>query len=447
MSSEFQGLGLIDPEERRRTSSTGEGKPSRRPSGAPPFRRSRSAPPGAGSRTGDPGGAGPGRLFTGLSRGGTIDDLTGVSVRRRAAVAAASAGFHLLLLLLFVGGFVPVAPEPSAAEPEEEPLLYAFEAPPLEEPEPLAALVEPPPPIPAPEEVPPDAPEASEAQPAPPPPAAGLVIPEAQIAVPNTGFQNDLPFSEGEDEEFYVDHEMGDELSARDDTSGSVDEAAPEPLAEIPVVEEAGEAGVAEAAEAPGEPAPEIPAFGAEEPPLRFDAEAFRRLINDPAADVRRLGNELAMREARAQAEAERRKEGAPTDIWRFLEGKRFRNPEGGLVSNRNNTLYYDDRGANLVPWISRLIAEVRRNWYIPYAASYDRGHVAIAISVLRSGDIAWLQVVVPSGVPGFDNAAVGALRGAQLLPLPDDYPGADFEIMLVFWYNEQPYDLFSTQG
>ena len=162
---------------------------------------------------------------------------------------------------------------------------------------------------------------------------------------------------------------------------------------------------------------------------------------------MRRLGDELAMREARAQAEAERRKQGAPTDIWRFLEGKRFRNPEGGLVSNRNNTLYYDDRGANLVPWISRLIAEVRRNWYIPYAASYDHGHVAIAISVLRSGDIAWLQVVVPSGVPGFDNAAVGALRGAQLLPLPDDYPGADFEIMLVFWYNEQPYDLFNTQG
>ena len=87
----------------------------------------------------------------------------------------------------------------------------------------------------------------------------------------------------------------------------------------------------------------------------------------------------------------------------------------------------------------------MRRNWYIPYAATYDRGHVAIAISVLRSGEIAWLQVVVPSGVAGFDNAAVGALRGAQLLPLPDDYPGADFEILLVFWYNERPYDLFSA--
>ncbi|MDE2972714.1 MAG: hypothetical protein OXU35_10440, partial [Acidobacteriota bacterium] len=370
MSSDFEGLGLIDPEERQAASAGGRKAP-RRPSGAPPFRRSRSGPPpGPGVRGPDPV---TGRLFTGLSRGGTLDDLTGVSVRRRAAVAAASTGFHLLLLLLFVGGLVPVAAEPDGVEPEEEPLLYAFEAPPLEEPEPLEALVEPLPPVPSPEEALPEAPEAQTAPP-PPPPAGGLVIPEAQIAVPSTGFQNDLPFSEGEDEEFYIDHEMGDELTAEDDASASADE--PELLAEIPAPDEA--------ADAPGEPAPEVPGAGAEEPRLRFDADAFRRLINDPAADVRRLGNELAMREARAQAEAERRRQGAPTDIWRFLEGKRFRNPEGGLVSNRNNTLYYDDRGANLVPWISRLIAEVRRNWYIPYAASYDRGHVAIAISVLR---------------------------------------------------------------
>ena len=432
MSSDFQGLGLLDPEERREASPPTAGKGARRSAGAPPFRRrSRSGPPetgGSGSRRSD---ARP--LLTGLSVGGTLDDLTGVSIRRRAAVAGTSAGFHLLLLLLFLGGLVPQAPSEPAAEPTEDPLLYAFEAPPLEEPQPLDAAIEPPPPALLAEET---APEAAEAQ--PPPPAAGIVIPEAQIAAPNTGFQNDLPFSEGEDEEFYVDHEMGEELAAEDDRSEAMDGAEPEFVAEIPAIEDS--------AEALAEPALQSPGSGLSEGPLQFDAEAFRRLINDPAAEVRRIGNEQAMREARAQAEEERKKQGAPTDIWRFLEGKRFRNPEGGLVSNRNNTLYYDDRGANLVPWISRLIAEVRRNWYIPYAASYDRGHVAIAISVQRSGQLAWLQVVVPSGVPGFDNAAVGALRGAQLLPLPDDYPGGDFEIMLVFWYNEQPFDLFSTQ-
>ena len=434
MSFEFQGLGLLDPEERSEASLPPGRRNAGRPSGAPPFRRrssSRSARKEAGGRGSGAHAVSP-ALLTGLSRGGTVDDLTGVSNRQRAAGAGASAGFHLLLLLLIFGGLVPAPSETALAEATEDPLLYAFEAPPLDEPEPPAALIEAVP-LP-PEESAPEAPaDVPEAAPLPPPRTAGLVIPEAQIAVPNTGFQNDLPFSEGQDEEFYIDHEMGDDLSAEAETSEVASEMEPELTAERPDPNLA------------GEDSPEPPGISGSEP-LQFDAAAFRRLIHDPAADVRRLSDEMAMREARAQAEAERRKQGAPTDIWRFLEGKRFRNPEGGLVSNRNNTLYYDDRGANLVPWIGRLIAEVRRNWYIPYAASYDRGHVAIAISVLRSGELAWLQVVVPSGVPGFDNAAVGALRGAQLLPLPDDYPGADFEIMLVFWYNEQPFDLFSTQ-
>ena len=432
MSPDFEGLGLLEPRERPKAPAgpKGGGRPSR----PPPFRRSRTAPPpGAGSRP-DPASPSSQRLFTGLSRGGTLDDLTGSSLRRRAAVAGASTAFHLLLLLLFLGGLVPVAPsEPAPAEPTEDPLLYAFEAPPLEEPDPVAPvepLPAPPPDEPAPEA----APEADESAPLPPPRTAGLVIPKAQIEAPSTGFQNDLPFSQGESDEFYTDVEMGEDPDSGAEVSETPDPADPELVAE---------------AVDPVPPSPEsLEPLGAPGPePLRFDEAAFRRLINDPAAEVRRRSEEMAMREARREAERERRREGEMTDIWRFLEGKRFRNPEGGLVSNRNNTLYYDDRGANLVPWISRLIAEVRRNWYIPYAASYDHGHVAIAISVLRSGQLQWLQVVVPSGVPGFDNAAVGALRGAQLLPLPDDYPGADFEIMLVFWYNEQPYDLFSTQG
>lgn len=435
MSFEFQELGLLDPEDRPEASSPPGRRNTGRPSGAPPFRRrssSRSASKEAGRRGSGAARAASPALLAGLSRGGTVDDLAGVSARQRAAGAAVSGAFHVLLILLIFGGLVPAPSEPALVEPTEDPLLYAFEAPPLDEPEPPEALIEAVP-IPPEEDVPEAPADVAEAAPLPPPRTAGLVIPEAQIAVPNTGFQNDLPFSEGQDEEFYIDHEMGDDLSAEADKSEAVSEVEPEVAVERQEPDFA------------GTESPEPPGMAGSEP-LQFDANAFRRLIHDPAADVRRLSDEMAMREARAQAEAERRKQGAPTDIWRFLDGKRFRNPEGGLVSNRNNTLYYDDRGANLVPWIGRLIAEVRRNWYIPYAASYDLGHVAIAISVLRSGELAWLQVVVPSGVPGFDNAAVGALRGAQLLPLPDDYPGADFEIMLVFWYNEQPYDLFSTQ-
>jgi hypothetical protein len=52
-------------------------------------------------------------------------------------------------------------------------------------------------------------------------------------------------------------------------------------------------------------------------------------------------------------------------------------------------------------------------------------------------------QKLVPSGVVGFDNIAVGAIRAADLLPLPADYPDETFDIVIVFWYNERPYDIF----
>ncbi len=427
------------------------GRKSGRGATPPPFRRRSSA-----GRT-PPRGPAPGRpLLVGLSRGGAAEAFAGRSRRREATVIGASLTAHLLLLLALLGRLIPLPdrPPPPLAEEEPEPLLYAFEAPP-EVPEAAVVPLSPPepelptelPPEPEPEPVP-----AAEA--APPPPAAALVIPKAQIGAPTTGFQNDLPFSEGDLDEFFTDREAGEDPEApadRDDAPALLafePEPAPEEEFEIP-----------EPPAVPDEPSPAAEPAAAGDAPdgaedlaallardrLRFDSDAFRERIRDPAAEVRRRAAEIAREKARVMAREEERERGEPTDIWRFLEGKRFRNPEGGLVSNRNNTLYYDDRGANLVPWITRLIAEVRRNWYIPYAASYQAGHVAIAISVLRSGALSWLQVVIPSGVPGFDNAAEGALRGAQLLPLPDDYPGEDFEIMLVFWYNERPYDLFGS--
>lgn len=428
MSSEL--LGLRPPPEETPSGGRPGGRPRR---AAPPFPRRRSAKPRSAPRPPAP--ARP--ALPGLSRGGTTDVLFRTSRRRALGVAGGSFVFHLLLLLALLGRLIPLPagePLPVAAE-EPEPLLYAFEAPPdlaVEEPPPAADLVP----------LTPTAPEPEPPPEAPVPPAAALVIPEAQIAVPSTGFQNDLPFSEGDSDEFFTDEEAGEDPdAARESEERTALAAAPEEDADAEgLLAEALAEEMPESVPDPGRPL--LPPL---DDRLRFDEDAFRERIRDPAAEVRRLASDLARRNARRQAREEERRRGAPTDIWRFLEGKRFRNPEGGLVSNRNNTLYYDDRGANLVPWITRLIAEVRRNWYVPYAASFQAGHVAIAISVLRSGELAWLQVVIPSGVPGFDNAAAGALRGAQLLPLPDDYPGNDFEIMLVFWYNEQPYDLFGS--
>jgi TonB family protein len=236
-----------------------------------------------------------------------------------------------------------------------------------------------------------------------------MVIPKATQPPPpevQQDFQNDLPFSEGNTDEFFTDEEQkepGEEAEATEADLAAAQAEEARRLADLLPRDDFVFGGAR-----PAPPAqPEAPASGGSSPPAQEGG-------------------------------------GGPfEDIRRFMEDKQFHNPEGGLVTGRDNTLYYDDKGANFVPWIRRMLTEVRRNWLVPYSASFRAGHVAVAVSVDRNGDIAALEVMIPSGTPGFDNAAQGALRAADLQPLPVEFPDDHFEFVLVFWYNERPYDLF----
>jgi TonB family protein len=312
-----------------------------------------------------------------------------------------------------------------------------------EEPDPLVVFVEEPKPELPPVAVVPLVPVPPAQQPPPPaekPPQVAdnrMLIPKAMIPTPKPQeFMNDLPFSEGKTDEFYTDEEV------KDPGKEGEPEKIEEPKEEVTLAPESGEdAETAEASE--GE---DKGNGGTEEPERLTPAEAAELLFGNPTAreaskariDIRPPEPKPSPRERGEGGE-----NGAFTDIRRFLEGTRFHNPEGGLVSNTGNTLYYNDKGANFVPWIRRMLSEVRRNWYVPYSVAFNHGHVAVGISVGRDGAIRELNVLIPSGVSGFDNAAVGALRAAQFMPLPADYPDDKFDIILVFWYNERPYDLF----
>ena len=242
-----------------------------------------------------------------------------------------------------------------------------------------------------------------------PPLSSGMIIPKAAEPPPPSkrqDFQNDLPFSEGNTDEFYADKES----------------------------KKPGEKGQGvERMENPDEPVPPEPEERvASLPPGRFSFSTprpippLRPVPRPPAPDPGDNGEG-----------------GAFQDLRRFLRDKQFHNPEGGLVTG-NRTLYYNDKGANFVPWIMRMLAEVRRNWIVPISASYEMGHVAVGVSVERDGTVSDMKILVPSQTIGFDNAATGALRASQLLPLPSDYPDQQFDFILVFWYNERPYDIFN---
>jgi len=275
--------------------------------------------------------------------------------------------------------------EPEEREAEDRLVLMVEPPPPAE---PLTLLPLPPPPQP-------------QAQPQQPD-SDRMRIPKATQPAPpdkQQDFQTDLPFSEGNTDEFYTEKKL--EEPGQEGEEGERPDEAEKQLADL------------------------------------LPKDNF--LFGQP-----RLEPEPLPTAPGGSGRSGFNGEGGPfEDIRRFVEGMQFHNPEGGLVTGKDNTLYYDDKGANFVPWIRRMLTEVRRNWLPPYTASFQFGHVAVAVSVVRNGDIYALEVMIPSGKPGFDNAAVGALRASDLLPLPSDYPDDRFDFILIFWYNERPYDLF----
>ena len=100
----------------------------------------------------------------------------------------------------------------------------------------------------------------------------------------------------------------------------------------------------------------------------------------------------------------------------------------------------FDTKGVEFGPWIRRFIAQVKRNWYIPYAAMSQSGHVVIQFNVHKDGRITDLAVVGPSQIAAFNNAAYGALANSNpTQPLPPAYPADKAFFTVTFFYNESP--------
>ena len=350
-------------------------------------------------------------------------ELRSVSRRRRGGFSL-SVTVHLLIALLII--FEPVILSPGERETDEEAQqqdadrLVLF----MDEPQPEAQAI----PVPG-----------SEAlllmQ---EPPQERLIIPKATRPPPRDKqqeFMNDLPFSEGNTDEFVTDEELedpGDE--------GEPGEPQEEPMEESDTDGTGDDASGAEEGVPSEESGQDLIDLLPKDPSFSYFDPNF--VDPNPPEPIERPRPRAPAPGLNGEG-GQRGGGGAFEDIRRFLDESRFHNPEGGLVTGKSNTLYYNDKGANFVPWLRRMLAEVRRNWIPPYSASFLAGHVAVGVSVWKSGDLEDLKVLMPSGTAGFDNAAVGALRASDLLPLPSDYPDERFEIIIVFWYNERPYDLF----
>ncbi len=126
-------------------------------------------------------------------------------------------------------------------------------------------------------------------------------------------------------------------------------------------------------------------------------------------------------------------------NLQRSIQNESFSNQEGG-GGQFGPEIQFDTKGVEFGPWIRRFVAQVKRNWFIPYAAMSMQGHVVITFNVHKDGSITDLSVVGPCPIEPFNNAAFGALSASNpTVPLPPEYPSEKAFFTVTFFYNESP--------
>lgn len=98
--------------------------------------------------------------------------------------------------------------------------------------------------------------------------------------------------------------------------------------------------------------------------------------------------------------------------------------------------------GVDFDPYLRRLVAIVKRNWYavMPESALMgDRGVVSITFHINRDGSMPTIDPLMErtSGKEPLDAAALSAIRtSSPFEPLPQEFKGPDIQLRFVFFYN-----------
>lgn len=115
--------------------------------------------------------------------------------------------------------------------------------------------------------------------------------------------------------------------------------------------------------------------------------------------------------------------------------------PSGPSNSGSAVELLSDPRGVDFRPYLTQVLAAVRRNWFavIPESArmGMTRGRTLIQFSVARNGSVPKLVIAKSSGTPPLDRAAVAGISASNPFPpLPQEYLGQDIRLQFTFLYN-----------
>ncbi len=120
--------------------------------------------------------------------------------------------------------------------------------------------------------------------------------------------------------------------------------------------------------------------------------------------------------------------------------------PGGSMAPSRSNAgsnleLLSDPMGVDFRPYLTRILAAVRRNWYavIPESARLGmvRGKVVIQFIIVRAGSVSKLVIASGSGLEALDRAAVAGISASNPFPpLPPEFRGDQIRLQFTFLYN-----------
>jgi TonB family protein len=127
-------------------------------------------------------------------------------------------------------------------------------------------------------------------------------------------------------------------------------------------------------------------------------------------------------------------------NVQKYVQREGFVNLEGGSNQEFAPFIQFDTKGVEFGPWLRRFIAQIRSNWFIPYAAMSMRGHVVVTFNVHKDGRITDVAIQKPSRIDAFTRSAQNAILASNpTVPLPPEYPEERAFFTVTFFFNENP--------
>jgi TonB family protein len=125
-------------------------------------------------------------------------------------------------------------------------------------------------------------------------------------------------------------------------------------------------------------------------------------------------------------------------NVQKYSQGETLQNVQGN--GDFGPSIQFDTKGVEFGPWLRRFVAQIRRNWFVPYAAMSLRGHVVLSFKVHKDGTITDLQITQPSAIDAFTKSAFNAIKSSNpTVPLPLEFPDENAPFVVTFYFNETP--------